>query len=62
MNNINTPEKLSMEKIRVFDLILEARLPTIGFAVELKTKANSITKYTVNEVVAHACHHPNHQQ
>jgi len=54
MNDISTPEESNMEKIRVFDPITQAGLPTIRLAVELKTKANPMAKYTVDEAIKRA--------
>lgn len=40
MNPISTPKESNMNKIRIIDPIIEAGLPTIGLAVEIRTKAN----------------------
>ena len=51
MNHISTATESDMGKIRVLDPILEAGLPTIKLAVELKTKANPDAKVTLDEAI-----------
>ena len=54
MNSISTPEESTMGKIRVLDPILQAGLPTIRLAVELKTKANPNAPVSLDEALERA--------